>query len=156
MWGARSCLHRGGNRGEADRAVEQRGSPLPWSADDWCETPPPFRGSLLGATTGLFVLMRLHECLTLLGFFSDRVISLVCRTFWHCAISKVDVHHVQGDLHRDSHGQVRSVMSMWYLSDFSNEKLLPQTVLYNFISVLWVFSNWVTSWKVSHILHLRI
>ena len=116
MWGARSCLHRGGNRGEADRPVEQRGSPLPWSADDWCETPPPFRGSLLGATTGLFVLMRLHECLTLLGFFSDRVISLVCRTFWHCAISKVDVHHVQGDLHRDSHGQVRSVISQCDIS----------------------------------------
>ena len=57
VWEPRSGVHRGGDRGTVDRPVERPGSHLSWCADNRCETSPPFCGSLLGATTGLFVLI---------------------------------------------------------------------------------------------------
>ena len=47
-------------------------------------------------------------------------------------MSKVDVHQDQGGQHEHGQGQVRCCyISMCFLSDFSNEKQLSQTVVYN-------------------------
>ena len=49
-------------------------------------------------------------------------------------ISKVNVDHDEGEHDGEALGQVRSVMvSMCFLSEFSNETQSSQTVVYNFI-----------------------
>ena len=57
------------------------------------------------------------------------------------ATSKVNVHPDQGDQHGDGQGQVRNEckFSICFLSAFSNEKQLFQTVVYNFINVFLSF-----------------
>ena len=116
----------------ADRPVERPGSPLSWCADNRCETSPPFCGSLLGATTGLFVLI--FNVFVIFQRSSDFMISVTYFALVNLAMSKVDVHQDQGDQYEDGQGQVR--ISRCFLSDFSNEKQLSQTFVYNFIKVL--------------------
>ena len=140
VWEPCSGVHRGGDRGTVDRPVERPGSHLSWCADNRCETSPPFCGSLLGATTGLFVLI--FNVFVIFQRSSDFMISVTYFALVNLAMSKVDVHQDQGDQYEDGQGQVRFVMlyiSMCFLSDFSNEKQLSQTVVYNFIKVFFSF-----------------
>ena len=104
----RSGVHRGGDRGAADRPVERPGSHLSWCADNRCETSPPFCGSLLGATTGLFVLI--FNVFVIFQRSSDFMISVTYFALVNLAMSKVDVHQDQGDQYEDGQGQVRIVM----------------------------------------------
>ena len=98
----------GGDRGATDRTVERPGSPLSWCADNWCKTSPPFCGSLLGATTGLFVLI--FNVFVIFQRSSDFMISVTYFALVNLAMSKVDVHQDQGDQYEDGQGQVRIVM----------------------------------------------
>ena len=59
------------------------------------------------------------------------MISVTFFALENIAMSKVDVQD-QGGEHEDGQGQVRlCYISMCFLSDFSNEKQLSQTVVYN-------------------------
>ena len=60
------------------------------------------------------------------------MISVTYFALENIAMSKVDVHQDQGGQHEHGQGQVRCCyISMCFLSDFSNEKQLSQTVVYN-------------------------
>ena len=106
--GCENLVHRGGDRGAADHPVERPGSHLSWCADNRCETSPPFCGSLLGATTGLFVLI--FNVFVIFQRSSDFMISVTYFALVNLAMSKVDVHQDQGDQYEDGQGQVRIVM----------------------------------------------
>ena len=127
VWEPRSGVHRGGDRGAADRPVERPGSHLSWCADNRCETSPPFCGSLLGATTGLFVLI--FNVFVIFQRSSDFMISVTYFALVNLAMSKVDVHQDQGDQYEDGQGQVRTVML--YFNVLSQRLLKWKTVVTN-------------------------
>ena len=63
---------------------------------------------LLGATTGLFVLI--FNVFVIFQRSSDFMISVTYFALVNLAMSKVDVHQDQGDQYEDGQGQVRIVM----------------------------------------------
>ena len=127
VWEPRSGVHRGGDRGAADRPVERPGSHLSWCADNRCETSPPFCGSLLGATTGLFVLI--FNVFVIFQRSSDFMISVTYFALVNLAMSKVDVHQDEGDQYEDGQGQVRIVML--YFNVLSQRLFKWKTVVTN-------------------------
>ena len=123
-WVCRGSLRR---RSRCGRSLSWPGSHLSWCADNRCETSPPFCGSLLGATTGLFVLI--FNVFVIFQRSSDFMISVTYFALVNLAMSKVDVHQDQGDQYEDGQGQVRIVML--YFNVLSQRLFKWKTVVTN-------------------------